>query len=149
MKGFKTKFESVVGATILPEQEIPEIVADIVIELKDINAKFYNVIQQFAPFGPQNLAPTFITKNVKDSGYARRIGRDESHLKLNIVEDEKYSYGAVGFGLGDKLHLVQNGQPFDIVYVLEENHWNGVTSLQLRIKDIQACDALTNNKIEQ
>lgn len=132
---FKNKFEEVVQKTILPEQLIPEIAIDAEIELSEITPKFYRIIQQMAPFGPQNMKPVFKTSAVRDNGFGKQVGEDKSHLKLNLIygSDNK-TYSAIGFGLGDKLPLIKND--FDIVYNLDENTWNGFTSIQLLLKDI-------------
>lgn len=133
---FKFKFESVVQQTILPEQRIPEITIDAEIELEEITPKFYRIIAQMAPFGPQNMKPVFKTSSVRDNGYGKQVGEDKSHLKLNLIygSDTK-TYNAIGFGLGDKIDSIHN--EFDIVYSLDENTWNDYTSIQLVLKDIQ------------
>jgi len=134
-QNFKNKFEEVVKQTILPEQLIPEIAIDAEIELSEITPKFYRIIQQMAPFGPQNMKPVFKTSAVRDNGFGKQVGEEKSHLKLNLIygSDNK-TYSAIGFGLGDKLPLIKND--FDIVYALDENTWNGFTSIQLLLKDI-------------
>ncbi len=133
---FKQKFEDVVQQTILPEQLIPEITIDAEIELSEITPKFYRILQQMAPFGPQNMKPVFKTAAVRDNGFGKQVGEDKSHLRLNLIygSDNK-TYTAIGFGLGDQLPLIKN--EFDIVYNIDENTWNGFTSIQLLLKDIQ------------
>ena len=135
-EGFKQRFEEVVKATITPAQLIPEIAFDAEIELEDITPKFYRILAQMAPFGPQNMKPTFKTSAVRDNGYGKQVGADKTHLKLGLIYGaDKKTYSAIGFGLGDKLQKTQND--FDIVYSLDENTWNGYTSIQLLLKDIQ------------
>ncbi len=134
--GFKQRFEEVVKESITPEQLIPEIAIDAEIELEDITPKFYRIISQMAPFGPQNMRPTFKTSAVRDNGYGKQVGADKTHLKLGLIYGaDKKTYSAIGFGLGDKLQETQND--FDIAYALDENTWNGYTSIQLLLKDIQ------------
>jgi len=134
--GFKQRFEEVVKETITPAQMIPEIAFDAEIELEDITPKFYRILAQMAPFGPQNMRPTFKTSAVRDNGYGKQVGVDKTHLKLGLIYGaDKKTYGAIGFGLGAKLQKTQND--FDIVYSLDENTWNGHTSIQLLLKDIQ------------
>ncbi len=88
------------------------------------------------PFGPENRKPVFMTENVRDNGFGKQVGSDKSHLKLNIFYGaDKSTYGAIGFGLGNKLSFVAND--FDIAYALDENTWNGNTSMQLVLKDIR------------
>ena len=133
---FKQKFEEVVKQSILPEQLIPEIAIDAEIELSEITPKFFRIIQQMAPFGPQNMKPTFKTAAVRDNGFGKQVGADKTHLKLNLIYgSDKKTYNAIGFGLGDKLSVTQND--FDIAYTLDENTWNGFTSVQLMLKDIK------------
>jgi len=134
--GFKQRFEEVVKATITPAQLIPEIIFDAEIALEDITPKFYRILAQMAPFGPQNMKPTFKTSAVRDNGYGKQVGADKTHLKLGLIYGaDKKTYSAIGFGLGAKLQKAQND--FDIVYSLDENTWNGYTSIQLLLKDIQ------------
>ena len=133
---FKNKFEEVVKNTIDRELLIPEITIDASLELSDISPKFFRILQQMGPFGPQNMKPVFSTTSVRDNGYGKTVGADKSHLKLNIIYGaDKKTYNAIGFGLGDKMKFIQNN--FDIAYSLDENEWNGRTSLQLLLKDIK------------
>ncbi|NOQ92915.1 MAG: single-stranded-DNA-specific exonuclease RecJ [Flavobacteriaceae bacterium] len=137
-KNFKTKFENVVKNSIPEELLIPEIVIDSTIYLSDITPKFNRIIKQFGPFGPQNMKPTFLATGLRDNGYGKKIGKNDEHLKLSIISgtDQK-TYNAIGFGLGDKFDIINNGNSFKAVFTIEENHWNGITSLQLNIKDIK------------
>ena len=133
---FKNKFEEVVKNTIDRELLIPEITIDASLELSDISPKFFRILQQMGPFGPQNMKPVFSTTAVRDNGYGKTVGADKSHLKLNIIYGaDKKTYNAIGFGLGNKMKFIQNN--FDIAYSLDENEWNGRTSLQLLLKDIK------------
>jgi single-stranded-DNA-specific exonuclease len=133
---FKEKFEAVVKKTIDKELLIPEITIDSTLDLSEITPKFFRILKQMGPFGPKNMKPVFATSSVRDNGYAKRVGADKSHLKLNIINgaDQK-TYNAIGFGLGDKINSIQND--FDIVYTIDENEWNGNTSIQLLVKDIK------------
>lgn len=133
---FKAKFEEVVRSTIPKELLTPEIVFDAEIELSEITPKFFRIIQQMAPFGPQNMKPTFKTSAVRDNGYGKQVGPYKTHLKLNIIAGaDSKTYNAIGFNLGAKITEIQN--EFDIVYALDENEWNGVKSIQLLLKDLQ------------
>ena len=133
---FKQKFEEVVAKTIDKKLLTPEIMIDTEIELSEITPKFFRIIQQMAPFGPQNMKPVFKTSSVRDNGYGKQVGEDKSHLKLNLIYgSDKKTYHAIGFGLGNKIDLIKND--FDIVYSLDENDWNGIKSIQLLLKDIE------------
>ncbi len=134
---FKEAFERTVEETIHPDLLTPEIAVDAEINLMDINEKLIRILNQFEPFGPQNMTPVFMTKGLKDSGYAKGIGADEDHLKLYVKQNNSPGFGAIGFGLGKKLDLVKNQQPFDAVYCIDENEFNGKVSVQLRLKDIK------------
>ena len=133
---FKEKFEAVVKKTIDKELLIPEITIYSTLDLSEITPKFFRILKQMGPFGPKNMKPVFATSSVRDNGYAKRVGADKSHLKLNIINgaDQK-TYNAIAFGLGDKINSIQND--FDIVYTIDENEWNGNTSIQLLVKDIK------------
>ena len=137
---FKAAFEEVVKSSIDPGLRIPEIAIDAEIDFTAINPKLMRILKQFEPFGPGNMTPTFMAKDLIDTGYGRCIGNDESHLKLNIKQGNSPIFGAIGFGLGKKINLTQKQQKFEAVFSLEENEFKGTVSLQFRLKDIQQVD---------
>ncbi len=98
------------------------------------------IINQFEPFGPGNMTPVFMAENLKDSGYAKGVGAEESHLKCAVFQPpnttSKERINAIGFNLGNKLDIVTQGT-FNAVFSMDENEWQGKTSLQLRIRDIK------------
>ena len=133
---FKNKFEEVVERTIDKKLLTPEISVDAELDLSEITPRFFRIIQQMAPFGPMNMKPTFTSSCVRDNGYGKQVGADKTHLKLNVFQgDNKKTYNAIGFNLGNKMEFVQND--FDIVYALDENEWNGFKSVQLVLKDLK------------
>ena len=133
---FKNKFEEVVKASIDKKLLIPEITIDLELELSEITPKFFRILQQMGPFGPQNMKPVFKTTSVRDNGYGKTVGADKSHLKLSIIDGaDKKTYNAIGFGLGNKIKSIKGD--FDIAYSLDENEWKGNTSIQLLLKDIK------------
>jgi len=135
-KNFKQKFEEVVSKSIDKKLLTPEILINAEIDLAEITPKFFRIIQQMAPFGPENMKPVFKTTGVRDNGYGKRVGSDSSHLKLNLFQgDNQKTFNAIGFGLGTKIEMVEN--EFDIVYSLEENEWNGFVSVQLILRDLE------------
>ena len=136
-QNFKNAFEKVVQETIYPDLLIPEIAVDAEIELSNINEKFVRLLNQFEPFGPQNMTPVFISTNLKDTGYTKPIGKNDEHLKLFVKQNGSQGIGAIGFGLGKKLENVTNQKPFEAVYCIDENEFNGNVTLQLRLKDIR------------
>ena len=140
LPAFRKRFEEIVESTITEDMQVPEVEIDEVIDLRQITPNFNKIIKQFAPFGPGNMAPIFKTTGVVDFGTARLVGKnDRNHLKLSITYPE-ISIGpfpAIGFQLGDFFNYIYSGNRFDICYHIEENDWNGNTSLQLNIKDIK------------
>lgn len=134
---FKAKFEKVVSETIDHRLLTPEILVDAQIDLTDITPKLMRILKQFAPFGPGNMAPIFMTDHLMDTGYAKAVGQEEKHLKINVCQHGKGPIGAIGFNLGDKLASVRGGKPFSAVYCLDENEWQGNVSVQLKVKDLR------------
>jgi len=132
---FRTKFEEVVSATIRKEQLIPMISIDIELPLNQIDARFFNIIRQMGPFGPQNMQPVFVSRNVVDDGTARIL--KDKHLKLNIRQQDSVTYPAIGWQMHPFYDRIKNGEPFDICYSLEENEFNGKKTVQLLVRDIQ------------
>ena len=136
-ENFKRKFEEVVSATIDPNLLIPEIQIDAEIDLTEITPKFHRILNQFAPFGPGNMSPVFMTRNLKDTGYARCVGGDDKHLKARFFQNNyNRSFNAIGFDLGKKCELVGKGKKVKAAYCIDENVFQGNISLQLRLKDI-------------
>lgn len=134
---FKEEFEKVVSRTIDPALLVPEIQVDAMIRLEEITPRLLRIIAQLAPFGPGNLMPVFMADNLQDTGYARTVGRDNSHLKLTLVQNGTGPVAAIGFNLGHKLADVAKGKRFSAVFNLDENEWNGKVSLQLKLKDLR------------
>ena len=134
---FKAQFEKVVSQTIDPKQLSPEINIDAQLDLTDITPKFHRILKQFAPFGPGNRQPVFMTQNLKDTGYGKCVGADKSHLRLTVKQVDSAPIVGIGFGLGDKKDTACRKLPFKAVFCIDENQWQGKVSLQLRIKDIQ------------
>ena len=132
---FSESFESVVSATISEDLLIPEIKIDCEIELKQIDAKFYRILLQMAPFGPQNMAPVFISKGVNLIGNPQIVGA--KHLKLSIKQQNSAIFESIAFGLGEFESLLKPNKPFSICYTIEENVWKDKKRLQLNIKGIK------------
>ena len=134
---FKKQFEKVVSETIDPSLLIPEITVNTQIEMKDITPKLMRIIHQFEPFGPGNMTPVFMAENLRDTGYAKGVGEDGKHLKFALTQNGSRPISGIGFNLGEKLSLVKEGKPFNAVFSLDENEWQGVTSLQLKLRDLR------------
>ncbi|MDH6602064.1 single-stranded DNA-specific DHH superfamily exonuclease [Myroides gitamensis] len=136
---FKAKFEAIVADTIQERDLIPEVEIDAILNFAEITPKFCRVLKQFEPFGPENMSPVFLTKNVYDTGYARGLGANQDHLKMYVRQRGHLDKGfsAIGFSFGKYLDEIQNRAFFDLVYSIEENEWKGEISNQLQIKDMQ------------
>lgn len=134
---FKDRFEEFVSENITHVMQTPEIEVDARICLNDITKKFFKVLKQFAPFGPGNMSPVFISENLIDTGNGRIVGKN--HLKLEVVHKEirGYPIPAIAFQQADHLDNIIHNRPFHVCYSIEENEWNGVVSLQLNVKDIK------------
>jgi len=137
-KAFKQAFEDEVSKTIDKSQLIPEIKIDSTIDLSEVTFKFYRILSQFAPFGPRNMTPIFMTENIKDTGYGKCVGEDDKHLRVTVTQNGAEKIVGIGFNLGDKYQMVTNQKLFRVAYSIDENEWNGKTSLQLKIRDIKA-----------
>lgn len=137
MDAFMERFEKIVSETIEDHMLIPEMLIDDTLQLIDITPKFYKILKQFAPFGPGNPAPLFRTDRVVDTGYSKVVGKN--HLKLSIVHPHisSFPFSGIAFQQGDAYEIIKDGSPFSICYHIEENVWNGKTSLQLHVKDIK------------
>lgn len=135
---FKNKFEEVVSSSIDERLLIPEISIDAALDLDEITPKFYRILRQFAPFGPGNMTPVFITDKLQDTGYGKCVGADDAHLKCAVTQSgNTTTVGAIGFNLGDKCELIQHKKTFKAAYSLDLNEWNGNVSIQLKLRDIQ------------
>ena len=134
---FKAAFEKEVERTIHPDLLTPEILIDAEIDFDLISPKLIRLLKQFEPFGPQNRTPVFLTKTIKDSGYAKKLGETEDHLRLFVRQKDSESFAAIGFGLGKKIDIVAHQKTFEAVYSIDENEFNGKITTQLRLKDIR------------
>jgi len=137
-KAFKAKFESVVKETIDPKSLTRELKIDLKIELSHVTNKLLRIIRQFAPFGPGNLSPIFMSENIKDTGWGKCVGEDDKHMRLTVTQSFNDKIVCIGFGLGDKIDIIKDKKLFSAAYSIDENHWNGNVSLQLKLKDIKA-----------
>jgi single-stranded-DNA-specific exonuclease len=134
---FKDAFEKEVERTIHPDMLTPEIAVDAEIDFADITPKLIRILKQFEPYGPQNMTPIFLTKNIKDTGYGKPMGQEDEHLKLFVKQNNSEGIAAIGFNLGNKIELTTHQKPFQAVYCIDENEWKGKFSLQLRLRDIK------------
>jgi len=136
LQEFINAFEIAVSETITDDQLSPKIEIDMEIDINNVDDKLFRIIKQFSPFGPQNLSPFFVSRNVVDNGYGKQIGADKSHLRIN-AKTTSGSLAGIGFGMGEFFKSIKDYQEFDICYSINENEWNGRKSLQLMIRDLQ------------
>lgn len=136
---FQEKFEEIVSGSIHPDQLIPVVEIDTELSLNEVNEKFYRLLQQFQPFGPENMSPVFLTENVSDNGEGKLVGMNGEHLKLALVqEDDPYKvFPAIAFQQGHAYSKIKGGHAFDIVYSIEVNEFRGESTIQLNVKDIK------------
>lgn len=134
---FKAQFEKVVAQSMDPKLLVREIKIDTEFALKDISSKFYRVLRQFAPFGPGNMTPVFMSQGLHDTGYGKCVGEEKGHLKVTVTQSGKEKIAGIGFNLGAKLNLITENKSFKAAYTIDENYWNGTTSLQLKLKDLK------------
>jgi single-stranded-DNA-specific exonuclease len=135
---FRQRFDEAVRATIKPDQRIPEEEVDLELRLEEINDGLLRVLRHMAPYGPGNMRPVFLARSVVDTGSARVVG--EHHLKMRLAHpsDLRRSFDAIAFKQATWLEEVKSGQPFSVLYSIEEHEWQGRVSTQLNIKDIKS-----------
>lgn len=138
VNALREKFEEVVSTTINPEHLIPEEIIDAEISFKDITQNFYNILLQMEPFGPENMRPQFLIKNVVDTGYSKIVKED--HLRF-VLRKENITLTGIGFNMAKKFPLIQNKKPVDILCKIDENEWQGIKSLQLRVTDLKPSES--------
>ncbi len=136
---FTRRFEEYVAANILPEQLTPQIDIDAVITFSDITPEFVSTLRLFNPFGPGNQKPVFCTRKVRDCGTSRLVGRQEEHIKLEVVDDTTGRImNAIAFNMAQYFPRIHVGEPFDICYTIEESkHRNSNFTQQLMVKQIR------------
>ena len=136
---FRERFEQIVNDTIHPEQLIPVVEIDMELKLSDISEKFFRILKQFEPFGPENNIPVFLSENVVDNGYGRTVGSNGEHLKLTLIQEENpfLVFPAIGFHQGNHFGKINKGEPFDICYQLMENEFRGKVTIQINLMDMK------------
>jgi single-stranded-DNA-specific exonuclease len=134
---FSQQFEDVVAATIPDSLLIPEIKIDALVAFSEITPNFYHIICQMEPFGPDNMRPVFWAKRVMDTGYSKIV--KELHLRF-VVKQGLTTITGIGFNMAHHFAILQSGQPFDLLFTIDENEWNGTKSLQLKVLDVRASE---------
>ncbi len=134
LSAFSDAFEREVSKRITPELLVPEIIIDAPIDFSDITPSFYSILSQMEPFGPENMRPIFIARKVMDTGFSKIV--KEEHIRF-VLKQNKITLTGIGFNMAAKFPLLQTQEPLDIVFTIDENEWNGVKSLQLKMIDLK------------
>ena len=136
-KIFKTSFEKAVKNYVKNKLPVKEIKIESKIILNSITPKFFRILNQFEPFGPENKRPIFLSENLNLKGELNKIGKNREHLKLSVSQQSNKTFSAIGFWLSEKATSISPNSTFSMLYTIDENTWNGITSIQLKIKDIK------------
>jgi len=136
---FMDRFEKYVHSTITDEQIVPRVFIDTELSFSEIDEDFFNTMNQFQPFGPENMSPVFVSRNIFDTGAGRMVGSSCEHLKLDLCQEStgQKSFSAIAFSQANHFEYIKGGNPFDICYSLEMNEFRGNKNLQLNVRDIK------------
>jgi single-stranded-DNA-specific exonuclease len=139
IESFIERFETYVNTTIKEDQLLPRVFIDTELSFSEINEEYFRVMSQFQPFGPENMSPVFISRNVYDAGTGRMVGTSGEHLKLDLCQESTgtKTLPAIAFGQANHFDYIKSGHPFEICYSLEMNEFRGNKNLQLNIRDIK------------
>ena len=134
---FRRRFQEFVDEHIMPEQQEANINVDAIIDFKDISKRLYNDLKRFSPFGPGNTKPLFCTKAVYDYGTSKVVGREQEHIKLELVDSKSSTVvNGIAFGQSAAARYIKSKRSFDIVYTIEDNVFKR-NQVQLQIEDIR------------
>jgi single-stranded-DNA-specific exonuclease len=132
---FRRRLQGVAGETLKGEMLEPKLRIDGEIRFVEIESRLMNFLKALAPYGPQNMRPVFVSRGLRISGMPQIVGNN--HLRFHAVQDNK-RIDCIGFNMGEKIKLLNNGKSeVDLAYLIEENTYQGRTTLQLRVKDIR------------
>lgn len=133
IQDFAAAFEAEVARTIQPHSLVPELLIDAPVSFSEINPTFYSILVQMEPFGPENMRPVFVATQVSDTGFSKIV--KDLHIRF-VVRQHNITFSGIGFNLAEKFPILQSGKPFDIVFTIDENEWQGQKSLQLKVIDL-------------
>ncbi|MDD4515464.1 single-stranded-DNA-specific exonuclease RecJ [Massilibacteroides sp.] len=138
LQAFTERFSKLASDEINTEQMVPQIDIDAVLDFKEINNKFLSDLKKMSPFGPDNQKPVFATLGVKDYGTSKLVGKDLEHLKLELIDGNSNNpVHGIAFGMHEHNKHIKGMLPFNICYTIEENTYNGNTTIQLQVKEIK------------
>lgn len=136
---FVSAFEEEANKSITEEMLQPEIEIDTHLNIEDINAKFYDILKRVGPFGPLNMQPVFITKNLQDAGGTKIVGKN--HIRFHLKDEKGQQINGICFGLADYYDIADiKRNRINICYTLQENSFNGRTTIDFMIRDIKIID---------
>ena len=135
LEPFKIAFENAVAERITIEQLTPEIAINAILPLDHINMNFFQIISQMEPYGPDNVRPIFLAKGVRDAGYTKLV--KEAHISFHVIQEQNTVKG-IGYNMPQHIDLIKSGKPFDLVFQLQLNEWQGTQTVQLQVIDIKA-----------
>ena len=148
-EAFRTRFNEIVKLRLCDEDFRPELIIDAAVSLSDINDRFWKILNQFEPYGPNNLKPIFVSKGLRIIGHPMKVGKD--HLKLKLSQNVKDApvFDAIGFNLGRYYDDVLQSKAGDlqIAFTIDENTWHGKTTLQIQIRDIKVENGVLREAI--
>lgn len=139
LEGFKIAFEAAVAERITEEQLTPEITINAALPIDDISMQFFQIISQMEPFGPDNMRPIFIAKGVYDTGYTKLV--KDVHISFNVTQG-KTNVRGIGYNMPEHIKLIKSGKPFDLVFQLQLNEWQGNQSVQIQVIDVKASETI-------
>ncbi len=139
IRPFMERFEQYVNDTITEEQLVPRVFVDSELSFGEISEEFFNFLNKFQPFGPENMSPVFVSRNVFDAGTAKMVGSSGEHLKLDLCHEStgRKIFPAIAFSQAEHFEYIKGGNPIDICYSIEMNEFRGNRNLQLNIRDIK------------
>jgi len=135
---FASRMDSFIAGKITDEMLTPIVEIDAKLNFSQITPKFFRILKQFQPFGPGNNNPVFLTENVYDAGFGRKVGAGGVHMKLDLIQESQpyHRIATIAFNMADYYDYIKAGNPFDTCYSIVENYYRGASSIQLRMKDL-------------
>jgi single-stranded-DNA-specific exonuclease len=135
-QAFREKFLQVANKNIKPEDLTPMLYVDAELKLEDVNYRMMKFLNALEPYGPGNMRPVFVSRNLSVDGIPKIIGREQNTLKFSVIQN-KTPFESIGFNMVEHYEKLIQNYPIDIAYVIGENEWNGQKSIQLELKDIK------------
>ncbi|MGD8428075.1 MAG: single-stranded-DNA-specific exonuclease RecJ [Balneolaceae bacterium] len=137
LEEFRRRIDEIAAENLTSEDFKPELRIDCDLDLSDLDMRFWKLLTQFEPFGPGNLRPIFVSRDVRVVGVPTIVGK--GHLKMKVAQNGSGTFDVIGFNMHEYLPTIRNGsdKKLNIAYSLEENNWNGRRTIQIRLRDVQ------------